>query len=301
VPFAAALALSAAAEAEEMQFCDGVGDAAALLVVALGAAAALVAAVVVFDPLPLFAEPVDESPPDVPVAVLEPVAAETLSILVVLCVVVAVAGTIVCVVVEVLSDAPVIQVHTPLSQPQKPPSELPVAEALGLAEAEEPLAGADDLPALLVAAAGAVVCALCALGDADVVDGLGVGLPLVADALGDGVALEVLGDALAEADCVDVHTVGKGSALLGFAAMAGAAANATPTRATTALGTPTAAIRRRERSAWARRRWERAVTGTDHSCSVVGSVPCGPDSPTRAACSMTWVFSAYSACSDCSG
>jgi hypothetical protein len=125
---------------------------------------------------------------------------------------------------------------------------------------------------------------------------LGVGVLLVADALGD--ALEELALALAalEADCVDEHTVGKGSALLlGLAAIAGAAANATPTRATIALGTPMAVNRRRERSVWARRRWERAVTGTDHSCSVVGSVPFGPVGPEWAACSMTWVFSVYSA------
>jgi hypothetical protein len=137
---------------------------------------------------------------------------------------------------------------------------------------------------------------VCALAEAAEVDALGVGVLLVADALGD--ALDELALALAalDADCVDEHTVGKGSALLlGLAAIAGAAANATPTRAIIALGTPIAVIRRRERSVWARRRWERAVAGTDHSCSVVGSVPFGPVGPGCAACSMIWVFSVYSA------
>jgi hypothetical protein len=54
VPFAAAFAASAAADAEEMQFADEVGVATALLVVALGDAALVVAAVVFCDDVVLF-------------------------------------------------------------------------------------------------------------------------------------------------------------------------------------------------------------------------------------------------------
>jgi hypothetical protein len=262
-----------------MQFADEVGVAAALLVVALGAAALVAAAVVLCDDVVLFEEAL--------ALAFELVVAATFSTLAL--VRAAVAGATVLVVV-VVSDEPRIHVQTPFSQPQNPPPVL-LAEALGLADAEA-LPVAVDVVELPVVA-GAVVLTVCALAEAVA---LGVGVLLVADALGD--ALDELALALAalEADCVDEHTVGKGSALLlGLAAIAGAAANATPTRATIALGTPMAVKRRRERSVWARRRWERAVAGTDHSCSVVGSVPFGPVGPGWAACSMIWVFSVYSA------
>ena len=282
MPFAAAFAASAAADAEEMQFADEVGVATALLVVALGDAALVVAAVVFRDDVVLFDEAL--------ALAFELVVAATFSTLAL--VRAAVAGATVLVVV-VVSDEPRIHVQTPFSQPQNPPPVL-LAEALGLAVAEALPVAVDvvDVVELLVVA-GAVVLIVCALAEAVA---LGVGVLLVADALGD--ALDELALALAalEADCVDEHTVGKGSALLpGLAAIAGAAANATPTRATIALGTPMAVKRRRERSVWARRRWERAVAGTDHSCSVVGSVPFGPVGPGWAACSMIWVFSVYSA------
>lgn len=282
MPFAAAFAASAAADAEEMQFADEVGVATALLVVALGDAALVVAAVVFRDDVVLFDEAL--------ALAFELVVAATFSTLAL--VRAAVAGATVLVVV-VVSDEPRIHVQTPFSQPQNPPPVL-LAEALGLADAEAVPVAVDvvDVVELLVVA-GAVVLIVCALAEAVA---LGVGVLLVADALGD--ALDELALALAalEADCVDEHTVGKGSALLpGLAAIAGAAANATPTRATIALGTPMAVKRRRERSVWARRRWERAVAGTDHSCSVVGSVPFGPVGPGWAACSMIWVFSVYSA------
>lgn len=282
MPFAAAFAASAAADAEEMQFADEVGVATALLVVALGDAALVVAAVVFRDDVVLFEEAL--------ALAFELVVAATFSTLAL--VRAAVAGATVLVVV-VVSDEPRIHVQTPFSQPQNPPPVL-LAEALGLADAEAVPVAVDvvDVVELLVVA-GAVVLIVCALAEAVA---LGVGVLLVADALGD--ALDELALALAalEADCVDEHTVGKGSALLpGLAAIAGAAANATPTRATIALGTPMAVKRRRERSVWARRRWERAVAGTDHSCSVVGSVPFGPVGPGWAACSMIWVFSLYSA------
>jgi hypothetical protein len=283
VPFAAAFAASAAADAEEMQFADEVGVAAALLVVALGAAALVAAAVVFCDDVVLFEEAL--------ALAFELVVAETFSALAL--VRAAVAGATVLVVV-VVSDEPRIHVQTPFSQPQNPPLVL-LAEALGLADAEAVPVAVDvvDVVELLLVVAGAVVLTVCALAEAVA---LGVGVLLVADALGDELDELALALAALEADCVDEHTVGKGSALLlGLAAIAGAAANATPTRATIALGTPMAVIRRRETSAWARRRWERAVTGTDHSCSVVGSVPFGPVGPEWAACSMTWVFSVYSA------
>jgi hypothetical protein len=284
VPFAAAFAASAAADAEEMQFADEVGVATALLVVALGDAALVVAAVVFCDDVVLFEEAL--------ALAFELVVAAAFSTLAL--VRAAVAGATVLVVV-VVSDEPRIHVQTPFSQPQNPPPVL-LAEALGLADAEALPVAVDvvdvvDVVELLVVD-GAVVLIVCALAEAVA---RGVGVLLVADALGD--ALDELALALAalEADCVDEHTVGKGSALLlGLAAIAGAAANATPTRATIALGTPMA-VRRRERSVWARRRWERAVAGTDHSCSVVGSVPFGPVGPGWAACSMIWVFSVYSA------
>jgi hypothetical protein len=283
VPFAAAFAASAAADAEEMQFADEVGVATALLVVALGDAALVVAAVVFRDDVVLFEEAL--------ALAFELVVAATFSTLAL--VRAAVAGATVLVVV-VVSDEPRIHVQTPFSQPQNPPPVL-LAEALGLGDAEAlPVAvGVVDVVEPLPLVAGAVVLRVCALAEAVA---LAVGVLLVADALGD--ALDELALALAglEADCVDEHTVGKGSALLlGLAAIAGAAANATPTRATIALGTPMAVKRRRERSVWARRRWERAVAGTDHSCSVVGSVPFGPVGPGWAACSMIWVFSVYSA------
>lgn len=283
MPFAAAFAASAAADAEEMQFADEVGVATALLVVALGDAALVVAAVVFRDDVVLFEEAL--------ALAFELVVAATFSTLAL--VRAAVAGATVLVVV-VVSDEPRIHVQTPFSQPQNPPPVL-LAEALGLGDAEAlPVAvGVVDVVEPLPLVAGAVVLRVCALAEAVA---LAVGVLLVADALGD--ALDELALALAglEADCVDEHTVGKGSALLlGLAAIAGAAANATPTRATIALGTPMAVKRRRERSVWARRRWERAVAGTDHSCSVVGSVPFGPVGPGWAACSMIWVFSVYSA------
>lgn len=278
MPFAAAFAASAAADAEEMQFADEVGVATALLVVALGDAALVVAAVVFRDDVVLFEEAL--------ALAFELVVAATFSTLAL--VRAAVAGATVLVVV-VVSDEPRIHVQTPFSQPQNPPPVL-LAEALGLADAEAVPVAVDvvDVVELLVVA-GAVVLIVCALAEAVA---LGVGVLLVADAL-DELALAL---AALEADWVDEHTVGKGSALLpGLAAIAGAAANATPTSATIALGTPMAVKRRRERSVWARRRWERAVAGTDHSCSVVGSVPFGPVGPGWAACSMIWVFSVYSA------
>jgi hypothetical protein len=71
VPFAAAFLARAAADAEEMQFAVDVGDALALLVVALGVAA-LVVEVVVFESLLLFEEPLDEL-----VVLFELVTAET--------------------------------------------------------------------------------------------------------------------------------------------------------------------------------------------------------------------------------
>ena len=291
MPFAAAFAASAAADAEEMQFADEVGVAAALLVVALGAAALVAAAVVLCGDVVLFEEAL--------AAAFELVVAETFSTLAL--VRAAVAGATVLVVV-VVSDDPKIHVQTPFSQPQNPPLVLE-ADALGLADAEALPAAVDVVDVVDVVeplvVAGAVVLRVCALAEAET---LGVGVLLVADALGDELdELEALVElafvpAALEADCVDEHTVGKGSALVpGLAAIAGAAANATPTRAIIALGTPIAVIRRRERSAWARRRWERAVAGTDHSCSVVGSVPFGPVGPEWAACSMIWVFSVYSA------
>ena len=285
MPFAAAFAASAAADAEEMQFADEVGDATALLVVALGVAALVAAAVVLCDDVVLFEEALAPA--------FELVVAETFSTLAL--VRAAVAGATVLVVV-VVSDEPKIHVQTPFSQPQNPPPVL-LAEALGLADAEALPVAVDvvDVVAVveLLVVAGAVVLRVCALAEAET---LGVGVLLVADALGEELDELALVLAALEADCVDEHTVGKGSALLlGLAAIAGAAANATPTRAIIALGTPIAVIRRRERSAWARRRWERAVAGTDHSCSVVGSVPFGPVGPEWAACSMIWVFSMYSA------
>jgi hypothetical protein len=119
------------------------------------------------------------------------------------------------------------------------------------------------------------------LGEAVVLPvAVGEGLVELVDGLADVLPLAVVPGV-----CPEEQTVGNGSDGVGLAAMAGAAAKAPAVRTATALGTAIAVIRRRERT----------VGATDHSCSVVGSGAAGAAWSERAACSMIWVFSPYSA------